>query len=74
LDPKPFRCLRFLLFAPSALIREIRVIRGCSAVATLRGEANFPRNLTPDFGQNTGERPADFAKATTAKEVTEGQN
>jgi len=35
---------------------------------------NFPRNLRSDFGQYTGERPADFAKATTAKEVTEGQN
>jgi hypothetical protein len=30
---------------------------------------NFPRNLVPDFTHYFIERPADFAKATTAKEV-----
>jgi len=31
--------------------------------------SNFPRNLESDFGQYTGERPADFAKAMTAREM-----
>jgi hypothetical protein len=34
---------------------------------------NFPRYIPPDFLQYTCEQPADFAKATTAKERTEGQ-
>jgi hypothetical protein len=38
---------------------------------TWRG--HFPRNLAPDFLQYTCEQPADFAKATTAKERAEGQ-
>jgi hypothetical protein len=35
---------------------------------------HFPRNSHAIFAQYISERPADFAKATTAKEVEEGQN
>jgi len=55
---KNLRCLRFLLCLPSDLIRKIRVIRGAlhrltlqrfNGLTILRGEANFLRNLAPDF-------------------------
>jgi hypothetical protein len=45
------------VFFSQKQIREIRVIRGCSVVVTLRGAPNFPRNLGSDFGQYTSERP-----------------
>ena len=45
-----------------------------SATFTDQRIPKLPRKISRDFLQYISERPADFAKATTAREMAEGQN
>jgi hypothetical protein len=65
----------FYWIAPWLLVRTSTGARSNDVIPVLCSVALiFARNSQRNFAQYTSERPADFAKATTAKERTEGQN